>query len=958
MRKSVIAILMTSVILVSFMGPLIYSQMNVLAASPLPDPTSWYQEVDGVLATDYYSLYPYNASSIKLGFSKYGELIDNNTNVGLEYAGARDPFAPTAGFDVDPYGKLPKKVWINGWFIDITYNHSSWGLRNLWAGALYGDLSSYGKPWLRVENSYGSCTYEYQESFLKPGLEVNATTGDLVANATLNYGGRKTNGTAITEPIEVLYHGPRKFVAKLVNHLYDWDEATNTTMHIVDVTFTIIFNKVKKEIIVLKEVKIVDQAKYQISSLKVIATVEGANGPVLQQIDVPFGVLCQFSNREEWDMGVATLTPKYASYVHFYTEGTAPNDTVVEGLTTVYDTYWTVLPTLPANVSVVDQYTNVSAFGPNPVDTNCDEAYDVAQIISNDKKYVGFAGYWPALSDWSADAGGGRRDLWWRAMSALDAHDIDAFTYPNDEPFLSPLTVGEWDFMLSDDHRIIEAAGIVADIQFRGVTVYGVTDVHNADDYNEGYGHRNVIDKEVYYQLNEVFNPWDLQQAIDKDTMRWVQKEYGDGETTDFMLEYSYMFPARPYIDDCWPYVDAGDFQGSYAYYNATTDHWQLKWIDWDSYCTFTERVLVDGVLQKRDIDYTLWTNATILGVNATLHYKWDGFMWINFTTEPDEDAEIKILFSTCDAPYDGSWEWGIVGKESQPIDSLGLGMATEFVSLYSWAPVKMTGFDMQDLAYGPDAPYIMSRFTAGAGKAAYRDNITTYNLGRTGFQDDWSCHVTEDGWVNGIPVASSNIIAVGGPSANLASEYFNDFTDAFATLWQWTPDPGNAGKIMPLTCWSRNEYDTNDVFHAYVPEYDGLGNQVIGYGVISTYKDINGTVGLTIWGYTGQDTYYTAWSMLHSDVLYLAMEEMKCGVTSLILRFNYTLHPTDYCFVTIVEALGTISELDFQAYLENYPTAQPDKLLGTRDLLLDGNPFDWPDTWITDKFPRIHLDP
>jgi len=543
MKKSIIAILTAAIIILSFLGPSLY---NYYANAFSPDPSDWYMQVNGVLGTDSYVLYPYQQKSLKLGFSKFGELIDNETNVGLEYD-TRDPFAPPAGFDIDPFGKLPKKVWINGWFLDLTYNHSSWGLRNLWAGALFSDLSSYSKPWLQVLKAIDS-----SENFLQNGYEI-AENGTVIGTVPAN-GGRKTNGTATTDPIQVLYHGPRKFIAYLVNHIYDIDQTTNDTLHIVNVMFTIIFNKVKKEIVVLKEVKIVDQAKYQISSLKV-----QINGGA--ELDVPFGVLCQFSNREEWDMGVATMTPKYASYVHFFTNGTALNDTVVEGLSTVYDKYWTLLPTLPTNVSIstTPSRGNLNAYGPEPNDT-APESYDLAQIISNDKKYVGFAGYWPSLSDWQADAGGGRRNLWYRALLTSDPHDIDAFTYPNDEPFLSPLTVGEWDFMLADDHRNIGYPGssmnITTDIQFRAVTVYGVTDWNDGDDANMGYGHINTPDKEVMYQLNEVFNPWDLNCALDKEYARWVTKADGNGTKTSFYLEYSYLYP-QP---SGWPYVNKTEF--------------------------------------------------------------------------------------------------------------------------------------------------------------------------------------------------------------------------------------------------------------------------------------------------------------------------------------------------------------------------------------------------------------
>ena len=344
-------------------------------------------------------------------------------------------------------------------------------------------------------------------------------------------------------------------------------------------------------------------------------------------------------------------------------------------------------------------------------------------------------------------------------------------------------------------------------------------------------------------------------------------------------------------------------------------------------------------------------------------YYDHDGFMWINFTKAPGLHDLIKILFSTgwgsCGV-YDGSWEWGIVGRDSANIDSVGLGMATEW-AMSTDAPVKNTGFDMQWTA-APSAPYMLAPMRPAylEGRNGYRDADPANNTGRLALKDDWCMHLDEDGcWINGVPVASSNIIAVGGPSANAISEYYNDFTSAFATLGQWTPDQNNAGKIMPLTCWSLNRVDTNSykIFHGYTPE-SVEGVQTIGYGVIATAKDLNGTVGLEVWGYTGQDTYFTSWAMLHSDVLALAFHLMPPGVTSLILRFNYTLHPTDYCFVTIIEALGTISEYDAQSCFGVGPFVT--------EWLSDpfGPTYGWPEypLWVNDpavgKYPTIHIDP
>lgn len=928
MKKSLIATITTAMFVLSLLAPVMLTQKVYAVA---PDPTSWYQSVSGVLDTDYYSLYPYKAQQLKIGFSKFGEFIDNNTNVGLEYNSDRDPWAAPSADYID-IQKLPKKVWINGWMLDITYNHSSWGLRNLWAGAMFADLSAYGKPWLYV-HAPQSCLYEYQESFLKPGYEINeagAVTGTVLMN-----GGRKTNGTATTDPITVLYHGPRKFIAKLETHIWDIYELTNETLNVVNVMFTIIFDKVSKEVVIYKEVKVVDQAKYQISPLRVTV------GQSSEEFDVPFGILCQLSNREEWDLGTNLTTPKYASYVHFYTEGTAIGDSISEGLYTPYNELYTLLPTLPANTSVVGQRpgNGTGAWGPEP---GISGTYDVAQIISNDKQYVGFAGYWPSLSDWSADAGGGRRNVWYRAMGYDDVHDIDSFANPNDEPFLAPLTVGEWDFMLADDHKTV--GSITADVQFRAVAVYGLTDINDGSDADI-IGGTDWIDREVMYQLQMVFAPWDINSALNKkDYGRWVSKETGDGVTSDFFfLKYSDLFPIKDY-EPAWPYVMQEDFAWYYnydCYYNMTASG-AFDWTGYDYDApNFGERVLVDGVLMERDVDYV---------INYTL----EGYTYINFTTAPAEDAEVKILFSAYTHYMNGGqWEWEIVGRDSNSIDSEGSGMVKSFMEWWwSGNAVQMTGSEMQNTAFGPLAPYILDplRTALLPDKRGYRDAEISFNHGRLALKDDWSCHKNADGdWLYGIPIASSNIITIGGPTANLATEYTNDFTDAFATIPGWTGAGLPTSEIFATSCWSKN---------IYAPEYAEGGAQTLGYGVISTFRDINGTVWFVVYGYTGQDTYYTCWALMHSDVLDLALDTMPSGVTTLVLEFDYTLHPTDYCFVTIKEALGTISEFDYQRYFEGEMDAQTLKV-ATRQIPDGRLPFSWwPETWVTDKFPTIHKDP
>lgn len=814
-QKKSITLLAAITLISSLVFPIIFTQIALAA-----DPSSWYTGVDGVLDTDYYSLYPYDADSLDLGLSKFGELIDSENNVGLEYAGARDPFAAPVGSGT--VSKLPKNVWINGWYIALTYNHSSWGERYVWAGALFADLTDYGGPWLHVDADPETGAEDFRDS----GLEIDAN-GDVVGT-TPEWGGRKTNGTAVTDDIQVLYDGPREFIGMFVNHIYDYHEESGAKLHLVDVTFTIIFNKVKKEIIVLKDVKRIEQPKYVFSPLTLDIPGEDT------VYEFPECILVQFSNREEWDLGTS---PEYASYVHFYTEY---ND---EGLDTCYNQSWTMLQTLPAGYSLSSSTLDNSALAKYGTEPKTAGTYDIAQIISDDLAYVGWAAYWPSLSDWSADAGSGRANEWWRAIKEADRHDTDSFTSPNDEPFLAPLTVGEWDFVLSP-----EADTTIADVlcapQFRGVTIYGVTDRNDGDDANRSGG-TNVIDKEVTYQVEEYMNPWDLYDAVHKkDTTRWWDEFTGTGTTLDPLP------------------VD----------------------VEWDAYETFAERVTVKstGALMERDVDYSINPGTGVISglTYGTYVVRWSSNVWY------------ETIDSNNFGP--GRYEWGIVGRDAASVDSAG--------AVYVAASLKqknmtfgLAGADMYNTVPANQMPYIMNQFGDGDTMADYMDTI-----GRAALDDDWCTY-----W----PVASSNVFGVGGPLANVLSYYANDFTNAFYGLPEYS-GTAYSGMITGVPCWNRGWDGTWNVYSS---------SESVGYAVISTYLDINGTVIFEVWGHWGRDTYYaTQW--LHGDAArginpgILQLQEAPRGLTSIILKITYTdpKHPT----FSIPECLGTISETE---WVHNY---------------------------------------
>ena len=103
------------------------------------------------------------------------------------------------------------------------------------------------------------------------------------------------------------------------------------------------------------------------------------------------------------------------------------------------------------------------------------------------------------------------------------------------------------------------------------------------------------------------------------------------------------------------------------------------------------------------------------------------------------------------------------------------------------------------------------------------------------------------------------------------------------------------------------------------------------GYAVISVYKDLNGTIGFLIWGTTGQDTYYTSWVLWNwlsenrdGHQLGLKLQELPDCMTSIVIKFDYTKHPTSTRFWSLAETLGTISEYNNAGYLAQ-PPIHPD---------------------------------
>ena len=924
-RKYCVAIFVLAVL----MFPMAFAgEMRVVAA--VEDPT-WYANRAGVLHTEKTLvdpdttlpeglgvLYPFETdASLNIGFSKFGEMIDGVNNIGMNYRG-RDVFCRT--------GLIDKWNWLNGWYIEIKYKTTIYtpGDRFIWAFALFADYLVWGGDWKTVSGSNGGA----------PPIE----------KAKSGTGGRQTNTYCFSDPIRTLYNGPRRSVDLLVTHIYDADidPATGTITNswpVLDVMFTIIFNKDKKEIIILKDL---------CYRLKI--------GKEYPPIDV------KFSNREQVDAGPDADPAK--SYAHFWHQkfstcyggnwlntkwilrendetitvkdpGYASGDMIdlecvlktglpavrgsekvwidtvlqVQGLDydfvsgTVspdpdftWDQYWEGygfvkikwLKPVPAKAVVEIQYKNImkellkpkyldkAAFPTEVlhVETAESHRYDLAQFISADKladgtpapKYVVFKAYWPTLSSYTLS---GWNDKFLTIHyppldKTLTPHWCDDLDMPT-EPGI-PFSIGQWDFLLSNEPKWT---------QFRAVEVLGMVDYHDADDngfdLNGDLQTTPQIDTEVYWQLQEVFNPWDLNDATSLTRRRVVEFFTYTKDVSSVTLQLT-PAPITDYrdVDDSINHVGLGKAinpkfkYGDYDY--------------WYRYCTFGEKVLIDGVLKKpKDAkgvgDYTLPAGSKTLTISLKAGKVLKVLYSVAGGVSPFSDPSIDVL------GWKGNYEWIVVGRDSKAVDSAGSGLVTELFK-NKQIPVLWSGLDMQSTADGPTVPYVLVKLS------------DTYKAtdGRITLKDDW-CKT--------VPVKSSSIITVGGMGVNTLTSYYNDFTNAYI----------EGTNVRALTCWSKNKI-----------AYSGITDN-IGYGVISTYKDIDGTVGFVIYGLTGEDTYWACWWLWHFG--WKLQKEPDC-VTDIIIKFDYTrLYPSTFshdtvkykpllCFWEVVEALGTISEFDF----------------------------------------------
>jgi len=915
------------------LSALLPTMMTVSAVTP-PSVGGEYYSVDGVLGTDTYTLYPWMQTSLNIGFSKYGELINGDDNVGLEYNGV-DAFASSI---------VPETQWNNGWIMDIHWVDDGC-LKNIWAYALYSDWVTAGGAWQQGQKSYDG-----------------SASGD-------THGGRRTNGYVTSDAIKEIYDGPRKAIYLLKTHIYDKAPSEAGGCELVEITIQLVFDKVQKDVMEIKDIKR-------------ICGPDKVTGPL--QIE--------FSQRGEWDLGDTTLTNTktyaefYSDLVTAYDEHPFYSDDVTYDLCQMinpnselvgYAAFWPQL-TSKWVTSIVD-LPKVDIYGQEDRLTSLETYYHEVQVSDADPPTNGtwvrfyehhgehtarttiFLPYEPecyargagemsdepwvfiwdeANSCWQELQQG--TDWKWIMVSdpnlplgisvhqAVQLQDAIALTLGKKylvlykmemegaikhkniaplectspdifedgcyspsygmyrEPY-APFVIGEWDFELDFDN--VEASTH----QFRCVSVYGLTDLNNGVDPNQGIkvgsgesakmGFR--IDSEVQYQLAKTFNPIDLKDAAEDDTFRWCQK--GDLTTTITLTAHN---------------TDK---------YGNTYENCDLHslWIPskWGAYCNDSEKVILfdsagakEPLLLTRGTHYTIggtpWT--IVLNTGAISSYSSYDYYKVLYTT--------KI---TTETMHEGRYEWIIVGETSHASDSIGSDMLT--ISLSEWKDVEVwtSALDIESETYGPSMPRVLRRY------ATMQHNRLDYQYDNAGgderyaFRDDWS---TPEDWdmedtINPYAVSSGALIVVGGPINNGAASYWNDFTDALVFTNYGT------GYYAP-GCWARVSQPTLGSLELRGTDMDELAKDDLwynsastedtyGYAIVSVYKDLNETVGLVVYGYTAEDTYYTCYALRGGLLEWF--QTLDEGVTTVVLEIDYSsLHPVTF---HVKECLGPFTE-------------------------------------------------
>lgn len=169
-----------------------------------------------------------------------------------------------------------------------------------------------------------------------------------------------------------------------------------------------------------------------------------------------------------------------------------------------------------------------------------------------------------------------------------------------------------------------------------------------------------------------------------------------------------------------------------------------------------------------------------------------------------------------------------------------------------------------------------------------------------------------------------NGILSLGGDKANQLTRYFNDFgvaIDREGTSGSYYALV-NGGTVTGTAPTSDASLGTLDFFP--VSTWN-VATTTFGYGanyaVISLAHDVNGTRGLTIYGWNGKDTYWAAaWASQYlldagGNTTQVSSAGLPTGTVAVVLQMTYGGPNGEPSAFSIVKALGTITEFGTNAY-------------------------------------------
>jgi hypothetical protein len=168
----------------------------------------------------------------------------------------------------------------------------------------------------------------------------------------------------------------------------------------------------------------------------------------------------------------------------------------------------------------------------------------------------------------------------------------------------------------------------------------------------------------------------------------------------------------------------------------------------------------------------------------------------------------------------------------------------------------------------------------------------------------------------------AEGIITLGGMKANGITRYFNDFDFAISREGTSYNALVNGGTVTGSAPTSNGALATLDYFPlstwaSSTGTAAGFG-YTAGYAVIALARDINGTRGLSVYGWDGRDTYWAAaWASQYLSSIYNSW--IVKGTVAIVLRITYSSADREPTAFTVVKALGTITEFGTNAFATGY---------------------------------------